>query len=792
MSTAVSASPSHRVVTVGLLNGQLVSGVTQDFSPMQSQFEVRMATPGQAVRAIALSTDEVAWVAFYRPPGAQPSEVPEDTVELTIHVAGGQAFATRVQAAEVAAGHGFYGWPRDAEASWDRIWFYARGIVGNERPEPIGAMLMRNHQISPSDLQAALAAQASGRAKPLGQILVENRKIDAETLNDAAKLQARKRARLGEILVEGGLVSQKDVDDALEEQRKKRGRRLGEILIESGLLSERELAETLAHKFGLQFVNLDQWPVQAAAIAEVPEDVLRKYNVLPVAIDDQKLTLVVSDPLQTEVHDLLRFLLKRQVIELVATPSQVRAQVAARIGLEKKVEAGGQTSGNIGRILADIERGEDSQSMPRPPQKPHAPGEKPHATGDLAAQPDEVSEGSNNVVRLIDEIVIEAARIGASDIHIEQYGPQEPVTIRLRLDGECRVLARVPGRLRNALVARLKIMADLDISERRKPQDGKIVFKAGTGPLELRMATLPTVPDGEDVVLRLLAASKPLPIEKMGFSPKNLAALRTVMKKPYGLILCVGPTGSGKTTTLHSVLGALNTDQRKIWTAEDPVEITQAGLRQVQVHAKIGLTFAAAMRAFLRADPDVIMVGEMRDHETAATAVEASLTGHLVLSTLHTNNAPETVTRLLDMGIDPFSFADSLEGVLAQRLARRLCVACKTKGEASPDERKELENLYGKEALHALLGPTAAHPWLLGRAKGCEKCAGTGYKGRIALHELLIANDRIKPAVQHKAPVDELRKLALEAGMVTLVQDGIEKVLAGDLDLAQVLAVCSR
>lgn len=798
MQKVDSPASSRSLITAGLLDGQLVSGASLDFSPHQAQFEVQELGREGKGRLIVLSCDDVAWVAQYPRHGASPVVPPDETMTLTIHVAGGRAFSVKALASDLAAGHAFCGWPAEANTSWECIWFFPHGIVGRERPEPLGALLMRSNQISPEDLQSALASQAQQRAKPIGQILVENRKIDAEALNEAARLQARKSARLGEILVECGLVSQQDVDDALEEQRQRRGRRLGEILVDSGLLAESVLAATLAEKFRLKFVDLNTIPTSAEALAAVSHDVMRKYTVFPVALDAQQLTLVVADPLQTEVHDILRFLLKRRVVEWVAVPSQVRARIAAEVGAQDQAEPPPAPGATIQRILQDMERGDESGGATRSAERNSGPIGRPQASGDKAdkgektSSADDASEGGSGVVRLIDEVIREAQRIGASDIHVEQYGPQEPMTLRVRVDGQCRVLAHVPGKLRNAVVARLKIMADLDISERRKPQDGKIVFKAGEGPLELRMATLPTVPEGEDVVLRLLAASKPLPVEKMGFSPRNLAGLRSVMKKPYGLILCVGPTGSGKTTTLHSVLGELNTDHRKIWTAEDPVEITQAGLRQVQMHARIGLTFATAMRAFLRADPDVIMVGEMRDHETAATAVEASLTGHLVLSTLHTNSAPETVTRLLDMGIDPFSFADSLEGVLAQRLARRLCGNCKKKSAATPEERQEFESLYGRDALLNYLGPTAAQPWLLGRAVGCDTCGGTGYKGRVALHELLVANDAIKAAIQRKAPVDELRAIAVQAGMATLVQDGIQKVLAGDLDLAQVMAVCSR
>jgi type II secretory ATPase GspE/PulE/Tfp pilus assembly ATPase PilB-like protein len=334
-------------------------------------------------------------------------------------------------------------------------------------------------------------------------------------------------------------------------------------------------------------------------------------------------------------------------------------------------------------------------------------------------------------------------------------------------------------------------MAKLDIAEKRKPQDGKIRFKGTMGVIELRVATIPTAGGNEDVVMRLLAASKPLPLDKMGFSARNLREFQQILAKPYGICLVVGPTGSGKTTTLHSGLGHINTVDMKIWTAEDPVEITQPGLRQVQVHAKIDFTFAIAMRAFLRADPDVIMVGEMRDHETAATGVEASLTGHLVFSTLHTNSAPETIVRLLDMEIDPFNFADALLGILAQRLVRTLCKECKEEYAPSQEEFAELMESYGLDHW-GRLGIRYSPAFKLYRPKGCTKCLGSGYKGRMGIHELLVASDEIKRLIQRRQPVEDLRKQAVEDGMTTLLQDGIEKVIAGITDFKQVRAVCIK
>ena len=332
-------------------------------------------------------------------------------------------------------------------------------------------------------------------------------------------------------------------------------------------------------------------------------------------------------------------------------------------------------------------------------------------------------------------------------------------------------------------------MARLNIAERRLPQDGKMRFKLGEREIELRMVTVPTAGENEDVVLRILGAFGALPLSEMQLSPDNLQAVEALVRRPYGLMLAVGPTGSGKTTTLHSMLAQINDVKKKIWTVEDPVEITQPGLRQLQVQPQIGLTFASAMRSFLRADPDIIMVGEMRDEETAHLGIQASLTGHMVLSTLHTNTAPETVTRLIDMGMEPFSFSDALLGILSQRLARQLCGKCKVEYDATSDETDEFSRYIGADSVERAMSGGALKLW---RADGCVECEKTGYRGRLALHELLVNNDEIRTAIQRKATTGEIRDLAQQAGMQTLLQDGVVKCLQGHTDLKQVLAVCSR
>lgn len=396
-----------------------------------------------------------------------------------------------------------------------------------------------------------------------------------------------------------------------------------------------------------------------------------------------------------------------------------------------------------------------------------------------------LTEDAPAVVKLVNRLLLDAKRLNASDIHIEPSKGKAPAQVRMRVDGVCQEILQIPSNHVAATVARIKIISELNIAERRLPQDGKFASKVQGVLTEVRVATLPTV-FGEGVVMRILASEGAMPFENLNLSPLNKSLTEKAILHPHGIILVVGPTGSGKTTTLHAVLGKLNTPDKKIWTVEDPVEITQPGLQQVQVNTKIGFKFSDALRAFLRADPDIILIGEMRDRETAHAGVEASLTGHLVLSTLHTNSAPETITRLLDLDLDPVNFAEACLGILAQRLIRTLCSGCKER--YNPDEREitSIKKTYGIEISGELSLDTTTN---LYKAKGCEKCNHSGYRGRTGLHEMLIPSKTIRSIIYRKGTAEEIKVQAIKEGMRTLAQDGIYKLTQGQIDLAQLRLV---
>jgi type II secretory ATPase GspE/PulE/Tfp pilus assembly ATPase PilB-like protein len=636
--------------------------------------------------------------------------------------------------------------------------------------------------------------QAESAQQRLGEILTQ--KVgSAEQLLVAIEQQSRMpMVRIGEALIALGQITEEQLAEALRQQQTDRTVPIGELLVRLGMVSRQDLMNALARKMGYPLVDLEKLLPDPDALQKVPFSVAARLRVLPLMLRDSTLIVAVEDPSKRATLSELEFVTQCKIAPVLAHPSQLEgairdaytklgADVTSVMFTATEPEPMELDPVDSGKLVEDLEKeGHDksSQEEDRP-----------------------IEQSDNSLVRLINTMIIEAYTQGVSDIHIESYPGRDKIKIRFRKDGGLVPYLELPHNYRSAMIARIKIMCDLDISERRKPQDGKINFARFVPQyrLELRVATIPTNHGLEDVVMRILSSAKPMPLDKIGLSPNNFERLSGALQRPYGMILCVGPTGSGKTTTLHSALSYINVPQRKIWTAEDPVEITQAGLRQVQVNGKIDWTFAKALRAFLRADPDVIMVGEMRDQETASVGVEASLTGHLVLSTLHTNSAPETVTRLLDMGMDPFNFADSLLAVVAQRLVKRLCTSCRVSTKATQEEIDRMVTEY----LHVFPkdgnAPSAEHvkaDWserfgtdgvlMSHHSPGCPHCSKSGYKGRAGLHELLTVSGETRRLIQTGARAEELQHQALQEGMRTLRQDGIEKVLSGITSMEEVRA----
>lgn len=592
-----------------------------------------------------------------------------------------------------------------------------------------------------------------------------------------------------ENLVYRGLVNRQQLDDVLSRSAK-RGVSASRLLQFDYGVKPEDIGASLELYYQTPFVRFQDNPVPEQSLKGINRQYLLNNLWVPLQVRGEKAVVLVHNPHDSEKIEEIRRIMNLGEYEFkVGLPEEIMAFLGDRSQLPRnggaakaKFEPHQSEESEEEDLFEDEEYGEDLSDTLADLEEAAEEGLE---VGHI--EEEDISQESRQLaVRFVNKVIMHAHRVGASDIHIEPSRPGRPGVVRMRVDGSCERVLSVPESIIKPVISRIKILSNLNISERRLPQDGKAKVRFKGRELELRIATLPTV-HGESVVLRMLSSGRALPFEKLNLSEANVAQIEKIMRKPHGIFLVVGPTGSGKTTTLHSILARINTPDKKIWTVEDPVEITQPGLQQVQVDPAIGLDFPRIMRAFLRADPDVILVGEMRDLQTAQIGVEASLTGHMVFSTLHTNSAAETVTRLLDMGIESLNFSEALHGILAQRLVKTLCPQCREEQAPSDEEWNYLVQQYG-EKYFSELGLERGKAKVF-KAKGCGRCSMTGYRGRTGIHELLVATPEVRKAVSRRLTADEIAEMAIEQGMRTLYQDGIAKIFKGDIDILQLQKV---
>jgi type II secretory ATPase GspE/PulE/Tfp pilus assembly ATPase PilB-like protein len=662
---------------------------------------------------------------------------------------------------------GFYGSYLDMDNLYRSVFFTNLGVKSRRQLNFLGTILEEQGMVSRETLQEVIREYNSIKKRRIGETIAEKHNLNQEKIEKTIRKMQKEgkippSARVGDILLASKLITQEQLEDAIATQVKDKNKKIGALLIERKHINADQLLSVLAIKFQLEFINLNEIEPSQEAMASIPLPLVSQMQILPIADNGDHLLLATSKPTEhAELGDIIRFITKRRVKFVVAPSEQISAAIDKYYTKdEEKVED------IIGEMSEDVVAVEE--------------------TADMA----DVDEADSQIIKLVNKILIDAFRKDASDIHLEPGTGRDPLMVRYRVDGLCHVSHEIPPSYKKALLSRVKIMSSLDITERRKPQSGKIGIRYRNNKIEYRVETTPTVGGNEDAVLRVLAKSKPIPLNEIGFASRDLKIFEKLVSRPAGMILCVGPTGSGKTTTLHSALDFINSPDRKIWTAEDPVEITQKGLRQVQINPKIGFTFQEALRSFLRSDPDVIMIGEMRDKETAKTAIEASLTGHVVFSTLHTNNAPETLVRLVEMGMDPISFSEALAAVIAQRLVRMLCNKCKKSFKQDKDLAEKLKDTYGSDWFEKHEMEKIAKKASLKKKVGCKNCDHIGYRGRTAVFELLESTDRIKKGIKEKASTEDLALMAMENGMRTLRMDAVEKVYKGVTDLDEILRVC--
>jgi type II secretory ATPase GspE/PulE/Tfp pilus assembly ATPase PilB-like protein len=767
-------------VIVYAKNNTKVLGQLHGFSPDEGIAEFRQTGRDALVQ---LDFDEIKEIRLTRPVSLRKVATllektgievfqSSESQKYTLHYSDGQ-IATGITHGSFARESGLFLFIENDSGNVIRSFNPKHAVKNIQIGAALGKMLVENKIVSKEKIEEGLEKQDALRMQRIGDYMTANQIVMPDQLVAALACQiSQPNLRLGDAMLQLKLITEAQLRDALGKQKENRKKALGEILIDMGLVDKNTIREVLAKQLGIPIVDLHKFNIASDVVKMLSADIVRRRHVVPLLKSNDRLVVAMENPMDMALIDEIRFSTGLKPLPVFASFDDIQYAIK-----EFYDSGSGTTDGSIDKLAQQLATDVAASEEPE----------------------DTVADSDSTLVRLVNKMILDASRQNASDIHIECRPGKEKTIIRLRKDGSLSPYLEVPPGYRRALVSRIKVMCNMDISEHRKPQDGKLDFaRFGPDKIELRVVTVPTTDGLEDVVLRVLTGADPIPIDKLEFEDDILEQVKRIADRPHGLFLVCGPTGSGKTTTLHSVISYVNKPDTKIWTAEDPIEIRQDGIRQVQMNPKFDWTFAAAMRTFLRADPDIIMVGEMRDQETAKIGIEASLTGHLVFSTLHTNSAPESLVRLLDLGMDPYNFSDALHGVLAQRLVKRLCVKCRTGGLASDSDIEELAFEYGAsdaERGELVAGwrsrfANAEGLFLLYTPSGCRHCDNTGYRGRIGVHELLVATPAIKKLIQRRATVAELVETAQKEGMRSLKQDGVFKVLQGHVDLRQVRAVC--
>ena len=732
-------------VSLALLNGDEEPGQLIRFSPPMRRLHLQL----ESGRMEHYEITEVAYIGFCRLKGSWPSLPELEGMEAkVVHTVTGEKFHVHVVETK-AHEDGFFAFIDSEDSSFERIFFYNHGVRIIEHPKPLGQLLIDDNVASSNEVQTALETQRDLHKQTLGDLLVKTQKVEAVDIEQALEIQRKKPKKIGDILIEAGLIEDEDLQQALVEQSKNRGLKIGQILINMGFVTEEELISSLGKKFSMPFIDLDEYTINPLVVAEIDSDILLRFQVIPISSDEHTLTLAASDPMDIEGFDTIRFQTKKRIVEVLATPSQIR-QLLDR---ELAAEAGeGDEWLWIERVGDEKEEGVENEVV---------------EVKAAEAPP---------IVRLVNKLLINGINKGASDIHVLPQAKK--VLLLYRINGDLKQEMELEKWVQRRMISRIKILAGMNIAEHRVTQDGRMVVRHEKGVSEFRVSCIPNA-YGESIVMRILNKEMAADIETLGVSEKDRQTLAMMVHKPFGLILATGPTGSGKSTTLFALLQSIIHMPVHIITVEDPVESEIKGCNQIQVNTKVGLTFASVLRNVLRHDPDVIMVGEMRDEETASIGIEAALTGHLMLSTLHTNSAVDTIIRLQDLGIPNYLLAPALRGIISQNLLKHLCEACRQPLDNDHDE------VYG-----LLEGMGLERPKSLYKAGKCDDCNQTGFSGRVMAYEFLEVTEAVRQAIHDGKIGHELQEVAEKEGMVSKAEHALslaeEGVICRD-DLVRLL-----